>query len=117
MKSEDLVSYCDVELSRSIDSQLWKEKLDVRVMLQEELISDINLVKCEEVGGRMDSAATFFSENWEIILTAVITVIGGGIFLKWRSHRQTGSSSYSDQRNAHAKGDIVGRDKVVGRDN
>jgi putative exporter of polyketide antibiotics len=64
----------------------------------------------------MEQLTTFIADHWEPLLAAAVAVIGGGVAWRWRSHRQSGSSSFSDQRNARAGGDVVGRDKIVGRD-
>lgn len=61
----------------------------------------------------MEAVTSFLSQHWEVILAAIVAIIGGGVVLRWRSHRQGGSSSYADQRNATAGGDVVGRDKVT----
>jgi hypothetical protein len=61
----------------------------------------------------MEAVTSFLSQHWQVILAAVIAIIGGGLVLRWRTHRQSGSSSYADQSNATAGGDVVGRDKVT----
>jgi len=63
------------------------------------------------VGG-VQEATAFFSDHWKEITAFVAAIVGGGIVWRWRLHRQSGSSSYSDQRNSKAGGDIVGRDKI-----
>lgn len=57
----------------------------------------------------------FISNHWIEILAAVAALVGGGIVWRWISHRQSGSSSYSDQSGSIAGGDIVGRDKITSR--
>lgn len=64
----------------------------------------------------MDGSAAFIAEHWEALLAAAVAIIGGGVAWRWRSHRQADNSSFSDQRNARAGGDLVGRDKIIGRD-
>ncbi|MEQ1521460.1 MAG: hypothetical protein ABL936_09350 [Aestuariivirga sp.] len=64
----------------------------------------------------MDSIATFLTENWKIILTALIAVVGGGFIWKYVSQKLSGSGSISNQSGAKAGGDIVGRDKITPTD-
>lgn len=64
----------------------------------------------------MDNIATFLTEHWLEIVIALLGVLGGGIILKRISHRQSGASNYVDQSGVNAKGDVVGRDKTVLRD-
>ena len=61
----------------------------------------------------MQDVATFLSEHWKAISALIVAIVGGGFVWRWRVHRQSGSSSYSDQRNAQAGGDVVGRDKIT----
>jgi putative exporter of polyketide antibiotics len=61
----------------------------------------------------MNDLTAFISEHWEVTVAAVLAAVCGGLVLRYRSHRQTGSSSFSDQRGAEAGGDVVGRDKVT----
>ena len=65
----------------------------------------------------MNEMMAFVAEHSEALLAAAVAIIGGGVAWRWRSHRQAGNSSFSDQRNARAGGDLVGRDKIIGRDN
>lgn len=60
----------------------------------------------------MQEVIALISENWKIILVSVVAAVGGGLVIRWRIQRHSGSSSYADQRNASAGGDIVGRDKI-----
>jgi hypothetical protein len=60
----------------------------------------------------MDAVLKFLSDHWVYTVGAVVAAIAGGLTIKFISHKQSGSSSRVDQRNAQAGGDIVGRDKI-----
>jgi hypothetical protein len=62
------------------------------------------------------TALNFIKDHWPEFVLGILTLLGAGIVIKKRSNRQSGSSSYTNQSGAHAKGDIVGRDKIVGRE-
>lgn len=56
----------------------------------------------------------FIAENWPKIVAALVLLIGGGFV--WKRVAHSGSSNYVDQRNVNTRGDVVGRDKIVSKD-
>jgi hypothetical protein len=64
----------------------------------------------------METIGNFLRENWMELLLGLAGLVASGFVIRMFWHRQSGSSNYVDQRNVRTRGDVVGRDKVVGRD-
>jgi hypothetical protein len=64
----------------------------------------------------MQQLINFVVSHWVAITAAIAAALAGGVVIKRLWHRQSGSSNYADQRNVRTRGDVVGRDKNVGKD-